>query len=82
MASHSLDLAYLHGDPGILSFCPEPAKEIAIQHAVQRSWITFANGSEPWDEHKTKLFGPGGKVADVPREEVLRGVREDRLGKF
>jgi carboxylesterase type B len=78
IAGHSLDLAYLHGNPGIFSLCPEPAREIAIQDAIQRSWITFANGGEPWDGKKTRLFGPGGKVADVSREEVLRGIRRGK----
>ena len=75
IAGHSLDLAYLHGDPGIFSLCGEPEKELAIQDSIQNAWITFANGEAPWEGGKTRVFGPDGKTVDFGSEEVLRSLR-------
>jgi carboxylesterase type B len=78
VAGHSLDLAYLHGDPGIFSYCPDPKRELAIQDSMQNAWIGFANGEKPWDGSKTRVFGPEGKTVDLANEEVLRGLRRGK----
>lgn len=78
VAGHSLDLAYLHGDPGIFSYCAEPAKEIAIQDSMRNAWIGFANGERPWEENKTRVFGPRGKTMDLGSQEVLGALRRGK----
>lgn len=72
---HALDLAYLHGDPTIFAECEDPEKELATQAAIQSAWIAFANGEKPWEEKKTRVFGPNGKVEDLETEVVLSGLR-------
>jgi carboxylesterase type B len=64
MSGHALDLAYLHGNPSIFAECENPEKELAIQHAIQSSWIGFASGEKPWNESDTRVFGPEGNVED------------------
>lgn len=68
-AAHSLDLAYLHGDPSIFSKTSEPEKELQIQRAMQDVWIEFAHGEKGWGE-KVRRFGPG-KVVDEDVEVAL-----------
>jgi carboxylesterase type B len=71
-AAHSLDLAYLHGNPEIFSSTENPEMERDLQRGVQNAWIHFANGELEWGgkEALVRRFGPN-EVVDEEREIVL-----------
>lgn len=78
--SHSLDLAYLHGDPAIFDGCESPEKERRLQREVQDAWIVFANGGVENEENglkedEVKKFGPDGGVENLGKREFLGGLR-------
>jgi carboxylesterase type B len=71
-AAHSLDLAYLHGKPGIFSGTTDPEGEIKMQRAMQDAWVRFAHGEEGWGKSGlVRRFGPG-EVVDESVETVLK----------
>lgn len=76
--SHSLDLAYIHGDPSVFSALPTAVKELAVQKEFQSTWIDFAYGELKWPSEKVKLFGPDGKVETVDEEVFLRDWRKGK----
>jgi len=78
-ASHSLDLAYLHGDPAIFAHLPNIERELAIQDEVQNSWIDFSYGQAPWDVNVVKQFGPNGNVRMLEKETFLRDLRRKSI---
>jgi hypothetical protein len=82
MATHALDLAYLHGSPEIFERTDDPEKEMGVQRAVQDSWIGFADGEVGWGGKKGVVwrFGPN-EVVDGEREVVLGRWRRGREWK-
>jgi hypothetical protein len=68
-AAHSLDLAYLHGNPAIFLNAKDPEGERKIQKAFQDSWIGFAHGEKSWGKEVVRRFGPG-EVVDENLETV------------
>jgi len=91
-ASHTTDLAYLHGSPSIFQAAEYPENELRIQHEMQEAWISVAYGQTPWGKHSVKCFGPDGKTSEVQQDVFLReyrrgaqmaiweGWKEDELG--
>jgi hypothetical protein len=73
--SHSLDLAYLHGDPSIFAGLLTKDEELAVQKELQSTWIDFAYGKLRWESGEVKLFGPEGKGNVVDEEVFLRDWR-------
>ena len=79
-ATHSLDLAYLHGDPEVFSGTADPEGEVKVQRAMQDAWINFAQGGEGEGWGKGGLvrrFGPGGVVDESVETVVKKWNRGD-----
>jgi carboxylesterase type B len=63
VSTHSLDLAYLHGDPAIFNGTEHLEGELRVQREMQRTWINFAYGEKTWDgEKSTLVVGPRGET--------------------
>ncbi|KAE9368039.1 alpha/beta-hydrolase [Stipitochalara longipes BDJ] len=77
-SAHSLDLAYLHGNPEIFSGSADPDGEREIQRAVQDAWVKFAYGEDGWGKTgKLRIFGPGEVVDEAPETAVKEWSRGD-----
>jgi hypothetical protein len=74
-ASHTVDLAYLHGSPSIFQETEYPENELKIQYELQESWISVAYGQTPWGKQSVKCFGPDGKTSEVRKDAFLREYR-------
>jgi len=77
-AAHSLDLAYLHGNPDIFSGTANPEGEKKIQRAMQGAWVNFAYGEEGWGKTgKMRIFGSGEVVDEAPESACKKWSRAD-----
>ncbi|KAE8442961.1 hypothetical protein EG329_002499 [Mollisiaceae sp. DMI_Dod_QoI] len=78
--AHSLDLAYLHGDPAIFSSCENPEQEMKAQRDVQDHWIGFAHGEigKRLSGEEVSVFGPDGENKEVSKEVFLSEVRRGK----
>lgn len=74
-ASHTVDLAYLHGSPSIFQETEYPENELRIQYKMQEAWISVAYGQTPWGQQSARCFGPDGKTSEVRKDAFLREYR-------
>ncbi|PMD40957.1 alpha/beta-hydrolase [Hyaloscypha variabilis F] len=77
-SAHSLDLAYLHGNPEIFSGTADPEGERKVQRAIQDAWVEFAYGEDGWGKSgKMRRFGPGEVLDELPEMAVREWSRGD-----
>ncbi|PQE19092.1 carboxylesterase protein [Rutstroemia sp. NJR-2017a BBW] len=76
VSTHSLDLAYLHGDPKIFGGTESPEGEWKVQREMQRGWIEFAYGEKTGvGRDKVLVVGPGGEGGLRGREWFFEELR-------
>ncbi|KAM3068038.1 hypothetical protein ACMFMG_011086 [Clarireedia jacksonii] len=82
VSTHSLDLAYLHGDPSIFRTTEDPEKELKAQREMQKDWIEFAYGEQTWNGNESvKVTGPNGESGLMRREEFFSTKRRREAWK-